>query len=391
MTHVTSLLLGLGNGGVYAALAIALVLTYRSSGVVNFATGTISLFTAYTYASLREGDLLILIPGLPTKVGVGHSLGFVPAALLALALTAGLGALLYALVFRPLRQAPVLARAVASLGVLVVLGGLIENRVGESPVSVSGIFPSKSWHWGSAVVLSDRFYLAITIFGVTLALTALYRWTRFGLVTRAAAETQVGAIVSGVSPDRIALLNWMASAVVAGIAGILIAPISPLTPSAYALAVVPTLAAAAVGQFEYMVPAVGAGIGIGMLQSEASTLAAQHSWLPQSGSPELIPLLVIFGALLVSRRGIPLRSGFVRQQLGRAPRPQSLLVPTVAGTALGVVALAVTEGTWRSAVIGTFIAAILGLSYVVVTGFAGRCRSRNSHSRASVASRSPAS
>ena len=81
--------------------------------------------------------------------------------------------------------------------------------------------------------------------GLTLALTALYRWTRFGLLTRAAAETQTGAIVSGVSPERIALLNWMASAVVAGVAGILIAPISPLTPSAYTLAVVPALAAAA--------------------------------------------------------------------------------------------------------------------------------------------------
>ena len=68
MTHVTSLLLGLGNGGVYAALAIALVLTYRSSGVVNFATGTIALFTAYTYAFLRNGQLLVLVPGLPTTV-----------------------------------------------------------------------------------------------------------------------------------------------------------------------------------------------------------------------------------------------------------------------------------------------------------------------------------
>ena len=372
MTHVTSLLLGLGNGGVYAALAVALVLTYRSSGVVNFATGTIALFTAYTYASLREGKLLVLVPGLPTTVSLGHSLGFVPATLVALALTAVLGALLYAVVFRPLRQAPLLARAVASLGVLVVMEALIENRVGEAPVSVSPIFPSRSWHWGSALLLSDRFYLAITLLGLTLALTALYRWTRFGLLTRAAAETQVGAIVSGVSPERIALLNWMASAVVAGIAGILIAPISPLTPSAYTLAVVPALAAAAVGQFEFMIPTALAGIAIGMLQSEASTLSAQHPWLPQSGSDAIIPLLVIVGALLVAGRGIPVRGGLIRQQLGRAPRPRSLLVPTIVGTTLGVFALMVTQGTWRSAVIGSFIAAILGLSYVVVTGFAGQ-------------------
>jgi branched-subunit amino acid ABC-type transport system permease component len=223
MTHVSSMLLGLGNGGVFAALAIALVLTYRSTGVVNVATGSMALYTAYTYAWLRNGQLLILIPGLPTSVSVGGPLPFAPAALIALAISAAFGALLYAIVFRPLRQAPQLARAVASLGVLVVVQGLIDNRVGQSPVGVAPIFSAMRWHWGSLVLLSDRFYLAVTVVVLTLAITALYRWTRFGLLTRAVAETQTGAVVSGVSPARIALFNWMASAVVAGAAGILIA------------------------------------------------------------------------------------------------------------------------------------------------------------------------
>src|SRR5262249_6429544 len=87
---------------------------------------------------------------------------------------------------------------------------------------------------------------------------------------------------------------------------------------------------------------------------------------------ELIPLLVIIGALLVTGRGIPVRGGNVRQQLGNAPRPRSLLLPTIVGALVGVVALVVTQGTWRSAVIGSVIAVILGLSYVVVTGFAGQ-------------------
>jgi sulfate-transporting ATPase len=373
MIHITSPLLGLGNGAVFAALAIALVLTYRSSGVVNFATGTMALYTAYTYAYLREGKLLVLIPGLPQTIGLGTSkLGFAPAAILALAIAALLGALLYGVVFRPLRQSPPLARAVASLGVLVVLEGLIVNRLGETPVSVSTIFPAERWQFGSVTLLSDRFYLAITILGLTFALTALYRSTRFGLLTRAVAETQTGAIVSGVAPERIALMNWMVSAMVAGAAGILIAPISPLTPEAYTLAVVPALGAAAVGHFELLIPAAGAGIAIGMLQSEALTLAGQHSWFPRTGSAELIPLVVIIGALLITGRGIPARGGLVRQQLGRAPRPRSILAPAIVGTVVGFLALALTHGTWRSAVIATLIAAILGLSYVVITGFAGQ-------------------
>jgi sulfate-transporting ATPase len=246
------------------------------------------------------------------------------------------------------------------------------NRVGESPVTVASIFPADRWTWGSLGLLSDRLYLTLSIVGLTLGLAALYRWTRFGLLTRAVAETQTGAIVSGVAPERIALLNWMVSAVVAGAAGILIAPITPLTPTAYALAVVPALAAAAVGHFELLVPTVIAGIGIGMLQSEALTFAGTHTWFPHTGSAELIPLVVIIGALLVGGRGIPARGGVVRQRLGRAPRPRALLVPTIVGIALGTLALVLTSGTWRSAVIATLIAAILGLSYVVVTGLAGQ-------------------
>ncbi len=347
-------------------------MTYRSSGVINFATGTIALFTAYTFANLRKGLLLILIPGLPGSVELPRTVDLIPAALIALMLAALLGALLYLLVFRNLRSAPPLARTGASLGLLVVLQALIVNRVGERPVSVQSIFPADRWTFGEVGMLSDRFYLAVAVVVLTLGLTAVFRWTRFGLLTRAVAETQTGALVSGVSPERVALSNWVLSAVVAGAAGILISPITPLTPTAYALVVVPALAAAVVGRFDALIPTVLAGLAIGMLQSEASSLALSVSWFPESGSPELVPLVVILVALLFVGRGIRTRGGLVRETLGRAPRPQLFLAPTLIGTAVGVVALAVTHGTWRAAVINTLIAAIIALSLVVVTGYAGQ-------------------
>ena len=220
MDHVGSLLLGIGNGGVYGALAIALVLTYRSSGVINFATGAIALYGAYTYAWLREGRLLVLVPGLPQSVELGGPLGFAPAALAAVALSAALGALLYAGIFRPLREAPPLARAVASLGVLLAIQAMVTIRLGSAPIGVGRLFPSDRWEWGSVGVLSDRLYLVVCVLGLTLLIAAAYRWTRFGLLTRAAAQSQTGAIVSGVSPDRVALVNWMISGAVAAAAGI---------------------------------------------------------------------------------------------------------------------------------------------------------------------------
>jgi ABC-type branched-subunit amino acid transport system ATPase component/ABC-type branched-subunit amino acid transport system permease subunit len=370
--HLASLLLGLGSGGVFAALALALVITYRASGVVNFATGAMALYVAYTYAGLRRGELLVPVPGLPKTVDLGQELEFWPAVALSIVIAAALGALLYVLVFRPLRDAPQLAKAVASLGVLVVIQGLLAIRQGTNTVSVAAIFPVERWEFGSVIVLSDRFYLALTVVVLALALSAGFRYTRFGLLTRATAETQTGAYVSGVSPDRIALVNWMISAMVAGIAGILIAPVNPLTPVTYTLFVVPALAAAVVGKFQHIVPIVAAGLAIGMLQSEALSLAADHSWMPQTGAAELVPLIVILVALVVVGGGMPARGGLVRQPLGRAPRPRSLLVPTVVGAAVGLLALVLTAGTWRAAVIGTFIAAVIGLSLVVVTGYAGQ-------------------
>ena len=372
MDHVASLLLGLGNGGVYAALALALVITYRASGVVNFATGAMALYVAYTYAGLRRGELLVPFPGLPKTLDLGQELGFAAAVAVSLVVAAALGALLYALVFRPLRDASQLAKAVASLGVLVVIQGTLAIRQGTNTVNVRPIFPAERWELGEVIVLSDRFYLAVSVVVLALVLAAAFKYTRFGLLTRATAETQTGAYVSGVSPDRIALFNWMISAMVAGLAGILIAPVSPLTPITYTLFVVPALAAAVVGRFQNIVPIVVAGIGIGMLQSEALSLVGDVSWIPQTGAAELVPLIVILVSLVVVGGGIPARGGIIRQPLGRAPRPRTLLLPTVSGAVVGLAALVLTDGTWRAAVIGTFIAAVIGLSLVVVTGYAGQ-------------------
>ena len=85
-------------------------------------------------------------------------------------ISALLGALLYGLVFRPLRNAPPLAKEVASLGVLVILQGSMANRMGTTPVIVQAIYPSNRWTWQDMTLLSDRVYLAITVIVLTLVI-----------------------------------------------------------------------------------------------------------------------------------------------------------------------------------------------------------------------------
>jgi sulfate-transporting ATPase len=276
------------------------------------------------------------------------------------------------LVYRPLRHAPPLAKAVASLGVLVVLQGAMANRMGTTPAIVKAIYPTNAWSWQGVNIPSDRVYFALTIVGLTLVITALYRWTRFGLDTRAVAESETGAYVSGISPDRIALLNWMLAAAVTGAAGILIAPLSPVVPSTYTLYVVPALAAAVVGRFQYLIPTVIAGIGIGMIQAWLVYLSGKYSWMPASGVGEIVPLVVMLIALLATGRAMPERGAVLRSHLGRAPRPRTYVVPIIFGTIVGTVALFVSSGGWRVAVIVSMIYGILALSLIVVTGYAGQ-------------------
>ncbi|MFD7205488.1 ATP-binding cassette domain-containing protein [Streptomyces sp. NPDC059893] len=370
--YVLFLLLGLGNGAVFAALALALVLTYSSSGVVNFATGAIALYSAYTYAFLRQGELLVPIPGLPHAVDLGGPLGLFPALALSVALAAVFGVVLYALVFRPLRAAPPVAKAVASIGVMLVIQGVLVARVGSAPVAVKAILPNDAVEWGRSRLPGDRLWFAAVVVALTVALAAVFRLTRFGLATRAAAESEKGALVSGLSPERIATANWALSSAIAGLAGILIAPIVPLVPISYTLFIVPALAATLVGNFTALLPAVAAGLVIGMLQSELQFLQGRWSWLPQTGLAQLVPLVVILAYLVVRGRPLPTRGALIRQTLGRAPRPERLLLPAVAATALGVIVLFATRGSIRAAVITSLSLGVISLSLVVVTGFAGQ-------------------
>jgi ABC-type branched-subunit amino acid transport system ATPase component/branched-subunit amino acid ABC-type transport system permease component len=370
-TYVEFLLLGLGNGGVFAALAMALVVTYRSSGVLNFATGAQALYAAYTYSLLRNGQLLIPIPGLGPTVSVGSNLGFWPALLITLGIQAVMGAVVYLLVFRPLRNHRPVAKAVASIGLMGLLTAVVTYQVGTQVVLVNPIFPQNHISFLGVSISTDRLWLAGTIIALGIVLTVVFRFTRFGLATRASAETEVGALVSGLSPDRIALVNWVISFVVSGIAGVLIAPLVPLQPGTYTLFIVPALAAAVVGRFHSLGWAITAGLGIGALESLSVYVNGVHPDFP-AGAGELIPLILVLVVLAVRGQTMPSRGTLMQVTLGRAPRPHWRLATAIVGTAIGVGAIYLFTGNDRAALYASFITGVISLSLVVVTGYTGQ-------------------
>lgn len=370
--HLAYLVLGLGTGAALALLACGVVLTERASGMVNFAHAAMGMYLAHAFYEFREtGDLVLPVIGLPARV---H---FVPrptvgtAAIVITAYAAILGAAVYLLVFRRLAKAPPLARVVASIGVFLYLWAMVGLRFPDPPV-IRRILPSRAVDVLGHPVFQDRLWAALIAAAVTAALWAGYRFTRFGLATTAAAESRKGAALTGLDTDRIALANWMLATVLAGVAIVIIAPVSQLDPLQLSLLIVPTLAACLLGGGRSFVLVASAAFAIGMVQSEIVNL--QVSWPSVSGLglPQGLPFVVILVALAARGRSLPDRSDAAAIRLPASPTPRHVTVTALIIGGLAAVAMLTTGPDWRSAIITSAIATTISLSVVVLTGYVGQ-------------------
>jgi ABC-type branched-subunit amino acid transport system permease subunit len=375
MENLTFLVLGLGPGAILAAFGLSLAVFYRSSGVVNFATGAIGMYAAYTYYELRSaGSLVNPIFGLPALVKLSGPMPAWLALLITALVSVVLGLLCYAIVFRPLRHARALAKAVASVGVLLVLEGAVSLRLGTDPVSVPQIFPGGSLTLSSLRVPENGLWAAGVAVVLLIAAMAIYNYTRFGLVTRAVVESEKGSVIVGVSPERVALANWGLGALIAGLAGAFISPLVAVTPSGFTLLVVPAVAVALIGGFSNLPVIVISGLVLGMLQSNLSYQASQ-SWYPQwlgTGAQDLLPLIAVLIVLMVRGSALPTRGMLSVQDLPPARQPHHVGIKGAIWFIVGIACLFALGGSYRAALTTSLILAIIALSFVVVTGYVGQ-------------------
>jgi sulfate-transporting ATPase len=340
-------LFGLGSAAVYTLLAQGAVLIYRGSGVVNFAQGAFALVGAYVYF-----EALKHMPK-------------VPAALCGIAAAALLGLFVQLAIMWPMRRSSALARVVATLGILSVLTQAVSIRYGSTPRYVPSIVPQGRVKFAGISLSQDRLWL----FGIAIVLTgvlwAFYRYTRLGLATSAVAENQTLAATLGWSPRAIASMNWTLGAGLAGLAGVLLAPITALTPDVFVLAIVASLSAALIGAFRSFPLTLFGGFLIAVLQSECTHYVTTPGWT------NAVPFLVIIAVIVLRGKALPLRS-FRSDRLpavgtGRINLPGVLLGLAVSVFAVYFFSTAVTNSITVSA---SF--AVVALSLVVVTGYAGQ-------------------
>ncbi|NDH11495.1 MAG: branched-chain amino acid ABC transporter permease, partial [Actinobacteria bacterium] len=259
-------LFGIGTGTIIAALALGLVVAYRASGVINFGHGAIATYVTYVYVSLVdtgdypipplpnpvapiEGIFDIELFDIPTMIAVsesGTSRGIAIA--IALLTAAALGLIAHYAIFRPLRYAPILAKVVASVGIMLFLQAAVVLRFGSRAKSADPIFPNDPVDFLGVRVGQDRFWLLGTVVAVTAALYALFRYTRFGIATRASAENEQFTTLLGFNADRQAGISWVLASVLAGAVGILVAPITGVTPNLFTVLLISSLGAALLGR-----------------------------------------------------------------------------------------------------------------------------------------------
>jgi branched-subunit amino acid ABC-type transport system permease component len=166
--YLLFLIVGLGAGAAYAAIAMALVTTYRGTGVINIAQGAMAMWAAFVYDELRRNGDLVLPVG---RVHVG-GLSTWPALVAAVAAVALLGLIVHLAVFRPLRSAPPLAKVVASVGVAITLEALIVLRFGTGRRAVPPALPDEPVHVGALTFSRDRIWFAALVGTIAVMLWA---------------------------------------------------------------------------------------------------------------------------------------------------------------------------------------------------------------------------
>jgi ABC-type branched-subunit amino acid transport system permease subunit len=368
-------ILGLGSGAVVSFIALGIVLGYRGAGVINFAQGGMAMYCAYVFLALRtEGRYLLPVPGLPGFVDVGPSagLGIWPSLALALVTAVLLGLLVHLLVFRPLRNAPTLAKVVASIGLMLALQSIVAYRFGTDTRTPPPILPTSIAFKLSGVGFPvDRLIIASVAIAAAIVLWALFRFTRFGLATRGAAENERGAMLLGFSPDFHAGMCWVLATVLAATGGILVAPLTDLTPTGFTLLIVPALAAGLIGRFTSFGLTVVAALAIGVLQNILTNLPNQvdWSWLPEVGMSEALPFVLIVIIMFLVGKSLPERGAATEGRLPPVPASRRRIVGPAVLFAGTVLALYSVSPSYRLALINTMIGAIVCLSLVVITGY----------------------
>jgi branched-chain amino acid transport system permease protein len=282
-----STIAGLGQGSVYALLALGFVIVYRSTRVLNFAQPGLVAFGAWWVIWLA-GDR-----GLPFW-------GALPLAVLA---TGTMGLVVERIAIRPMAGHPAFAILIATIGLDIVLRVLANDQLGTDVRSVGDPWGLEVWEVGSAFVQQRYVAMVAVALVVVLALLLFVRRSRLGLAMRATALDREAAMAQGVSVGLVVAVSWAIAGGLAAVAGTLIGTGAGFDQQS-ALIALKALPAVVVGGLDSIAGALVGGLAIGLLEAWTQTYQPEHAaWLGDSFAA-VVPYVVMFIVLLVRPSGL---------------------------------------------------------------------------------------
>jgi sulfate-transporting ATPase len=356
------LIIGLGAGATYALFAQGAVLIYRGSGLVNFAQGAIGTLAAYiAFVDLKGDQRWATLPALVVAV-----------------IAAGAVSLAFqATILRALKRAAPIVRVIATIALLGLLQAVVLKRYGASNAPVDTYLPNHIYKWGGIIVQEQRVYLVAITLVVTFGLWAWTRYTRVGLAINASAQNERAVQTLGWSPDRLSALTWTVGGMLGGLAAVLAAPLTGLSATTFTVVVtVAGLGAALLGGFQSFPLTLLGGLIIGVGESMATLYGGDiQDFFHQnqiSGLNRMPAFLVILIVVVVRGRGLPLRS-HVAERLPKLGSGEISIRGVLLASAITLVLLfGVMDEAWAQATYTSLATAIMVLSIVVLTGYAGQ-------------------
>ena len=245
---------GLATGGIYASLALALVMIYQATDVVNFAQGEMAMFSTYLAWTFLQA-------GMPYWVAFCCTV--------ALAFVGGL--VIERVVIRPVENAPILSIVIVTLGLLVILNSTAGWIYSYIQKPFPSPFPSKPIRIGNIVFgAHDLGAIGVTLV-VLVLLFAFFRYATLGLAMRAAAQNPVSSRLCGIRVSWMLALGWGLAAAFGAVAGIMVAPVVFLDPNMMVGIQLYAFAAATVGGFTSPLGAVVGGLLVGVTENLVGT------------------------------------------------------------------------------------------------------------------------
>lgn len=272
---------GLGSGSLYAMLAMAVVLVYKSTDMVNFAQGEMAMVCGYfSYTML-------------TSLHLSYPIVIV----LVILFGAALGIVGDRILFRPLLKVPAFSFVIATLGLNIAMNSGALLIWGSQPLAMPALFNATPVHLGHLIISREHLAIIGTTLALVVVLTAFFRWTMSGLAMKAVAIDRNISSIMGVNVKRSFSLTWALASGIGGLLGLLFANVTILTVDYMGDVLIKAFIAACLGGLLSLPGALLGGLALGVMENLAGGYVSANF-------KEFLPLVAIILVLLVKPQGL---------------------------------------------------------------------------------------